>query len=330
MPELDTLEKEVYAVRGHFSENRDNLVFLELNRSRIPEINSRLNIVEKNDFIKRIKHPLKGKIETYQLFYLGYFSADDVKSYFCSNCYKEYDEKPSQEIFIRLPDDLFPDHVGEFYLKCNHCNNYILRTGIIRGGEKVDTKLIVRDDRGLFIPKTEKDVNNELEKLLEKAKKEPYFIGGSDLESVEYWAKNLHIDISERLKHIENVREENYFKNYQERLSEIVSGFHKEAWLIGNSHRLLGSDDEMTYEGGTGFYEKWEEFVKYLPKLSFTPELKQKTLEALATIKLNVTNRNKILREMIEEKTKEFNDAINDAVKEEKEYEDLENLVKSK
>jgi len=74
----------------------------------------------------------------------------------------------------------------------------------------------------------------------------------------------------------------------------------------------------------------WDEFVEYLPKLTFTPELKERTLKVLGTIKSNLKERNIRIKETIEEKTNELNEAFNETLNSVKEHEDLEALVKSK
>lgn len=330
MQEAEVMEKrDSYTICSFFNFDKKDLVFLELNKEKVGEIYQSLKISDKEAFVRKINHPFKGEVNVYEAFYLGYFSSNDIKGYFCGKCNKEYNEKPLQEILIELPDELFPKHMGKFYLKCNHCDNYVLHSGIIREGDKVDPKFIVEDRRGLFIPKTEKDVNDKLDKLLEEAKKGLKFIRHDE---VMYWANNLKLDISKKLNEIEQIREESYFSDYQRDLPKIIKQLEEHSEFVGRSHPILSSGDDpgMTYEEGSGFYEIWDEFVKYLPKLGLTSELKQKTLEILSTIKSNVKHRNKVLKTVIEEKAKELNKAVTETKKEVKEYESLEKLVRSK
>jgi hypothetical protein len=227
-----------------------------------------------------------------------------------------------------LPREEDKDRIGRFYLKCNHCDNYVLFDGIVKEGENVDVKYIVQDNRGLFIPKTEKDVNKKLKKHLEEAKKGLTMI---NTEIVEYWAKNLNLDISKRLEEIKEIGEGSYFKNYQERLPEIIEELEKHSDFVGYSHHLLRSEeDNMGYEEGSDFYEIWTEFVKYLPKLTFTPELKEKILDIFNTIKGNTKRCKQELEKKLEEKKKEFFEAIADSEKEINELRGLEDLVKQK
>ena len=331
----ETIEKEAYTVHGQVSHKIADLVFIEMDKNKMLWIDKNLRDIDRKGFSKRIKHNVKGNIEVYVAFYLGYIHPDSITGYFCSKCNKEYSEKPLQEIFIDLPDDFMPeDYIGKFYLQCNHCDNIVLYHGMVKENDNVEIKNIVMDKRGLFIKKTKEDVYNKLEELLGEARKGPPILGGDNIAVVDYWAKNLGLDISKRLGEIENIREENYFNGYQKRLSETIASLENHADYVGNSHPILRDHhelgEELTYEEGSGFYEVWDEFVEYLPKLTFTPELKERTLKVLGTIKSNLKERNIRIKETIEEKTNELNEALNETLNSVKEHEDLEALVKSK
>jgi len=203
----------------------------------------------------------------------------------------------------------------------------------IREEKSVELETIVRDDRGLFIQKNKDDVEAQLNLALKGAREGQQYPTYNYLRLAEYWAKNLSMDISHRIKEIKGIKEEAYFKGYQENLPEVIKELEKHSDLVGYSHHLLGSEDEMTgltYEEGSGFSEVWGEFIKYIPKLAFTPELKQRTLEILTTIKRNTINRKKTLEGAMEQKKKEFREAITESEKEVSELKLLEDLVKQK
>mgnify|MGYP001569563225 CR=1 FL=1 len=326
----EVAEKEVYVVLGEGEEKNKSLVFVRLPKEKISQLGNLGELIRKNE-AWYINHKIRDlELTAYSKGKIGYFSPDEVKSYFCAKCNEEYQEKPKQDVFIELPGHrIYENHIGVFHLKCNHCDEWILTYGLVKDKDVVDPKFIVKDDRGLFIPKTKEDVDKELEKLLGEAKKGPCLIRD---EVVIYWANNLGIDISVKLKEIEQIREEAYFKDYQERIPEVIKELERHSEFAGRGDQFLRKEhnESLTYEEGSGFFEIWGEFLKYLPKLSFTPELKEKTLQIIKTIKGNAISHKKTIREYIEEKTKEANEAINEKDKEINDYKLLEDLVKQK
>lgn len=128
------------------------------------------------------------------------------------------------------------------------------------------------------------------------------------------------MDISERLKYIEEVREETDFKNYQERLKN-------------NLDDLINESKNITYHGQIEFWEKVEGFEKYLPRLQLNQESKEKSIRLIKNIEEYYRRKIEGLKESIEEKKGEIEEAekeISSIRTEINQYRNLEDIIKSK
>ena len=329
-------ENEIYAIfDGDVDEFKDNLFFVSPDQEKIKNFiyPKFLNNLMNKGSIKKLKYK-SNDMFGFASHLVGYFPTEDIKSYFCSKCKEEYNDKPEQRINILPPSKADGSivnirNIGVFELKCNHCET-LLMFGYIENDinmNKINKKNVVEDDRGIFIPITDKYVEKKLSKVLEEIQEGHY--DSINLRLAKYWANKLSLDISQKVKEIEEIRERSYLKHYQESLPKTIENLEKHSEFVGKDDFLLSGDDELSYEEGTDFNEVWTEFVRYLPKLSFTPELKQKTLEIIARIKSNVGEREKYLKNTIEEKNRQFNKALVSSEKEVKELQSLEDLIKT-
>jgi|GEM_PF-2856530 len=183
-------------------------------------------------------------------FYLGFLPYEKVPSYHCDNCDKYHAHSPKIEVHIT---DLIEDRPNtNVAYRCTECNE-IVKVERIESPKGIDKKYITFDESGDWRPPTTEEIEAEMKKAEESAKKgEGCGLASSGysshLKRALHWAGKISYDIpQERVERLETTYRSSYLKIYEKELPGLVEAIKDKSW--GFSKRVDEHSGISSFEG---------------------------------------------------------------------------------
>ena len=202
---------------------------------------------------------------------IGFFHPDQVVSYFCEKCDKQYAEKPGMEVYI-IDRKIFGDKIRpEYVCRCGHCDNAIYLGMSHSGAEQIPVKFIVEDQTGDYKKPTPKSIEDRLNQAEAQAR-EGNFRFEKDIAICRHLAGKISYKLDEeRINGFGPIAEEADKKKFENYLPSLVDDILKQSYGFNLTRR----DGASAYEG-TGLCENVEHLFKNLGRVNLPEDVKVK------------------------------------------------------